>query len=401
MKIEDILFENAAAENKERLEKLKKDIKKDEWAFCLGAGASISAGLPDWYTLLAKITAQILEIEANATAPTDGYYEDVMQYYSQLETNADTDAFWKKRQSAAEGEYASVFSGINVLEAAEYIRKFLEDSICNTDDASQIEEERMEQRINWYMNSLIREACRTDVKVTDLETTTLGAVARLMASKYQIRNAITYNYDNLLETCLREICNCEKSKVHSIAKEDEIRDFGSMDEWNIYHVHGRIPVKEHPNEAESQKVILTESDYYQEEQINYSWTNIIQSYAIARSNLIYAGFSGADYNFRRIIKYVEKDKMRTRDRYIFFSVDDITKAVFQKELAGVSKEEYYDKLSKCIEEMNKPNSRYAFEKLFINFLIYAQTLYWEKHKLTVIWSSHEELPGDLDELHKE
>lgn len=92
--------------------------------------------------------------------------------------------------------------------------------------------------------------------------------------------------------------------------------------------------------------------------------------------------------------------MKPHYRYIFFSVDDIVKAVFQKELETVPGEQYASKLEKCINRMNEEDSEYVFEKLFINYLIYAQSLYWETHGLKVIWSSHEELPGNLDELQK-
>ena len=48
---------------------------------------------------------------------------------------------------------------------------------------------------------------------------------------------------------------------------------------------------------------------------------------------------------------------------------------------------------------NVTNSKYAFEKMFINYLVHAQTLYWKNHGLEVIWSSHEELPGVLESLY--
>ena len=46
------------------------------------------------------------------------------------------------------------------------------------------------------------------------------------------------------------------------------------------------------------------------------------------------------------------------------------------------------------------NSKYKFEKFFINYLIQAQTMYWEQHGLKVIWSSHEEIFTHLNSLHK-
>lgn len=94
-----------------------------------------------------------------------------------------------------------------------------------------------------------------------------------------------------------------------------------------------------------------------------------------------------------ILKNVDKEEVSSHGRYIFFTVDDIVNAVFAEELKnGVD-------LSECIKIMNITNSKYAFEKMFINYLVHAQTLYWKNHGLEVIWSSHEELPGVLESLY--
>lgn len=158
-------------------------------------------------------------------------------------------------------------------------------------------------------------------------------------------------------------------------------------------MHGRIPVFNCEKETMSKEVILTESDYYKEERINYSWTNTIQSYVLGRANVIFIGFSGTDYNFRRLLKYIRRDRNNAHKRYIFFSVDDIVNAVF----GGLEKAD--GSVSECIKIMNQNNGRYAYEKLMINYLIHAQTIYWFKNGIEVIWSSHEELPYNLDSLH--
>jgi hypothetical protein len=386
MNTSDILFPEMNEKNQAALNDLGTQLKsaesKNDWMLCLGAGVSISAGLPNWYQLLAKISAQLIPF-----SPSDS---DREKFISTLDGNRHT--FLKKEERSLHGEYKSVFEMINVLESAEYIRNFLETSL--SEPGKRVDR----KQIDLYMNYLIQQVCKTDKKVEDLEDTTLGAVARLMKSgdTHLIHNAISYNYDNLLETYLRDVCQCGDEYVHSIVKKDELRDFGSRDGWSIYHVHGRIPVIEHEGEEMSESVILTESDYYLQEQINYSWTNILQSYAMLHSNLIFIGFSGTDYNFRRIIKYVDRDDSMPQghNRYIFFSVDDIVQAVFHEEV-----EERHRKLKDCISEMNKDNSKYAYEKLFIDYLIRSQTAYWQKHHLKVIWSSHEQLYRDLDKLH--
>lgn len=358
MKVDEILFEEVLAHNRKKLQKLKEGLVEGDWTFCLGAGVSISMGLPNWYALIAKMTAQILEIESGKEAQLvdsddkekAAYYRGVKQIYEGIEKCRDHNVFWDKMAAALAGKDKNVFSAINVLESAEYIRAFLKDTITNRHSDTEKLPEDIERHIAWQINHLIKETYPKNIRikpdVPQIENTTLGAVAELMAVR--IHNAITYNYDNLLEEFLREVYNCEDEKVHSLTKEDAPRDLNDKDDgWNIYHVHGRIPVIDHSGEAESEHVILTESDYYQEEHMSYSWTNIIQSYMIERANMIFVGFSGADYNFRRIMKLVDKERLK-QERYIFFSVDDIVDAIFQETLAGLDGKERGEKLNACI-----------------------------------------------------
>lgn len=410
MKTEEILFPNVHKANKQLLKGLKDSLNHGEWMMCLGAGVSISVGLPNWYDLIAQLTARLLPIEmtqihqsndeVDVTNINDDYFD--ISYYKDINDlyniNFFDNEFFEKINLSIDGDYRKVFEGINVLETAEYIRNFIKNMIG--DLGEDIDENKLEKQINWHMNHFIQEVCKSkftnNMKSKKVKNSTLGAVARLMKKGKEsiIHNVITYNYDNLLEEYLRKNCNCPDSKVHSIVKSDELHDLNTTNEWNIYHVHGRVPVVEHPGESMSETVILTETDYYKEERINYSWTNIVQSYAIARANLIFIGFSGTDYNFRRIIKYVEQNKLKTHQRYIFFLVDDIVAAIFRRETEkGI-------KLSTCIEEMtNSTNNRFTFEKYFINYIIHAQTLYWKGHGLKVIWSSIAELASDLESIH--
>lgn len=400
MRTSEILFSRVEEENRKALENLKQKLhssaEKNSWILCLGAGVSISVGLPNWYELLAKISAQLLPMSGDYADTKSAYYKDVRGFYEKL--NYDS-TFLDKMSDAFKGEYKEIFEHINVLEGAEYIRNFVKFSLQCSNEDEKDKEKGSKGYVDHCMGFLIQQACSIDIEVNDsnkkLHRSTLAAVARLMKSEkdHLIHNAITYNYDNLLETYLREICKCDQDRVHSIVKKDMLRDIGDQEDWNIYHVHGRVPVVPHAGEEKSEGVILAESDYYEEEQINYSWLNILQSYAMFRSNLIFIGFSGTDYNFRRIIKYVNKEDAKKHEKFIFFSVDDIVRAVFAKE-TGEKKD-----IEDCVREMNEADSKYAFEKLFINYLINAQTVYWKDHGLNVIWSSHEQLYDDLEQLH--
>ena len=73
-------------------------------------------------------------------------------------------------------------------------------------------------------------------------------------------------------------------------------------------------------------------------------------------------------------------------------IDDIVNAVFDKR-------SYVEPLECIIEKMkNSSTDEYAYERILINHLVYTQTVYWQKHGLEVIWSSHDELYNDLKYL---
>lgn len=404
MKIQDILFTDMAKENAENLKMLKKKLnesspqnKQDDWILCLGAGVSISVGLPNWYGLIGKISAEILPVPGRCgdSSQDQAFMRDVARFY---EENQKNDDFYRQLQSALDGEYNKAFTSINVLEAAEYVLNYLKEDLKRTEKDGE-EDEVFQRKVDFYLNQLIRKVCCFPVDPDKefkrkLENTTLLAVAGLMKTDKDslIHNAITFNYDDLLETTLEKVCGCDADKIHSIVKSDKLQGL-TESEWNIYHVHGRIPVVPGSKLEMSPSVILTESDYYREEQINYSWNNIVQSYMMIRANMIFIGFSGTDYNFRRLMKYVKQEEAVVSERFIFFSVDDIVKSVFN----GIVNEK--KNIDSCITEMNKDNSKYSFQKLFINYLINAQTIYWEAYGMTVIWTSHEEIYHDLKSLH--
>lgn len=99
---------------------------------------------------------------------------------------------------------------------------------------------------------------------------------------------------------------------------------------------------------------------------------------LSRANLIFIGFSGADYNFRCILKYINQDRTNAHSRHIFFSIDDIVYVVFSEEIRKGRC------ISECIQEMNQTNGKYVYEKLMINYLIHAKTIYWFRYGITVI-----------------
>lgn len=124
------------------------------------------------------------------------------------------------------------------------------------------------------------------------------------AEKAEKGSVITYNYDDLLEFCLDKVANASSHEVQVICDCDE-RKTDNSQRINIHHPHGALSIKRNRFSKESEHIILTEHSYYQMEQKAYSWQNSVQAKALMDTSCAFIGFSGDDYNFRRIIKNVD------------------------------------------------------------------------------------------------
>ncbi len=101
----------------------------------------------------------------------------------------------------------------------------------------------------------------------------------------------------------------------------------------VYHPHGKIHLFSEWKPRESDNIVLTESSYYSMESKVYNWANSIQAKALAEKSCVFVGFSGADYNFRRIIKNCHELKDGEEARhYIFIGINSLVKKIFANAL---------------------------------------------------------------------
>lgn len=271
-----------------------------------------------------------------------------------------------------------MYRGIDLLELAEYIRAMIRDQL-RIDDEKLIDEVLRE-----YIHECYDIQWDSDGKTIGYDTSTLKAVVEMM-KKRNIRRAITYNYDDLLEITLKR----DGNKVESIVP-DEQREFTKDDStYKIYHCHGLVPVDPISNgkQGDSSKIILTETSYYSEESSSYSLANVLQAYSMNYCNLLYVGFSGADYTFRRIIRGMNRGENRIK-HYIFFCIDDIVNMVYEGTDKRLSKEAF-------ISKIKEKDVNLDYERLMINQMVVSKTLYWEDKGMNVIWSTQEKLPEVL------
>lgn len=378
------IFEKPIIElNRDNKEKLRKEIESGEVTWVLGAGVSVPAGLPDWNMLLEKIWARLSEMDSgNANKEKNRFTEARTEILNSITKKT---VYRKKINSAINGKGKPLFEDDNLLEAAEYMRNYINVIIKRKNG------EEDSHLYNQILHSLLRDSIRIDTGEKTLEETlaeklkgqAVDEIAEILAKKGK-GVVITYNYDDILEWCLEQKVD-ETEKINVICDLENAKGIKNG-KINIYHPHGALKIAGSKTGKESGKVILTESSYYDLEKKAYNWENSIQSRALLDTSCVFVGFSGEDYNFRRIIKNTEhhsriNDVSAGKMHFIFVSVNKMVEALFPK--------------TKNDDEIRKKlaDDAYAYEKLQMIQKMYAQYEYWGKHGIVPIWTTYSELPG--------
>lgn len=253
---------NLEPQAKERLQQAFRD---RNLTLYLGAGVSVASGLPTWDKLVLSVYfATISEQELGNWRPFPNYLYAISEWYLReirepLEVTAR-----KLRKMYPEG-----MGGEQAFLAA------VRDGLYRLED------------------STLRDSGRPEI----FGNNTLSAVAELCKAKrgkrYGVRSVITYNYDDLLETALKQGDRRRAQPVYS----DERPAKGSLP---IFHVHGYIPF---PGDdvPEPSGVVFTEEEYNSAASNPYSWSNLVQLREMSSAVGVMVGLSLSDRNIRRLL----------------------------------------------------------------------------------------------------
>lgn len=382
-----ILGEEIESYNRRHLECLRKEIMNHNVSWVLGAGLSVPAGLPQWDTLLMNMWVLITEINnANGKRKNADAFEKQYDYLkNELCMRPNYKAvYMSKFYSALKGSGAPYLKGLNVLEASEYLwnsiqeHTSLESSMGNADmkglkvlirealllgvdDGRQLERILHDENVQAKLKNRLENEC-------------ISVIAQILKTNER-GNVITYNFEDLFEFCLEKNAGIDREDIWIGC--DNHREPGNQ-AFRVYHPHGKIQIFSNCEPRESMKIVLTESSYYSMEREVYNWANSIQAKEFAERSCVFVGFSGTDYNFRRIIKNCQEQKGE-KCHYIFVGIDSL----ILKFLGNVDVE---NKL--CDPE-------YIYERMQMLNFCSAQTKYWKKYGIIPIWTTFQEMPGLL------
>lgn len=380
----------------QNLNDVRKKIRDQEVVLALGAGISVSMGMPTWKGLISKLTGYAFQYRDWANP---GSWDDASDCESARQKRA---RILMLEKELIEGNLY-LLNDINTLEAAQYVKGTLEGSW----------EEQATVLIKSIISAIIEKSTRPEdyfrergIACTDVSedtkkemaaTNSLCAVAYMLQAKGGFRKVITYNYDTLLqEFLLSPVFGVTKD--HIVTHSEKWTSQGENEDIiEIFHVHGCIPRKENQGKLpsfppESQQIILSEDSYYETEQREaYNWLNSIQSYFLNKNTCIFVGFSADDYNFRRILRQqgFKQDSIsnsHSPSHYLILTVDDLVKNTWE---------------SVCQYHMSAKGAQTTTADLQMEAIaLVAREMemkeqYWSRYNFHPIWTTKRDVPSVL------
>jgi len=271
---------------------IKKKFKDEKLVFVLGAGVSMTFGLPGWDTLLQKLMVTTLEKEKNASS-----------ILSKL--------------------FAKIFNP-SPLIAGRYLQKYFESNDHSFEEAVRkiLYEEIQMETTSPLMDEIVK-FCIAPGKSPNLNS------------------IITYNFDDILEQSIKKMSiDLPFRSIYGNGQDVE------TGELPIYHVHGYLPEK--GKLEASNQITFGENIYHKQYTDTYSWNNIVQINKFRDNNCLFIGTSLTDPNTRRLLDISNQQRTSTKGSHFIFKLrykkEDVSKAL---ELLLTQNQELLDEKSKA------------------------------------------------------
>lgn len=414
--ISSILNDRQKREREEAIADIKKSIQGRQVALVLGAGISHSSRMPSWNQLISQMMGYAIQYDQ-----LNHEGSGVIKTASEEERKR----LLELTHSLVNGDM-SLLGKVNTLESAEYVAQLFDTAAAGSGLRRSLEGRAIGSMVRRIVDqSMTPEKLLLDsrtglqdqikelkkgcphISVSEMakkiglkevaRKNAMFAVSYLLSRDDGIRQAMTYNYDPLVQEHLMDLHGVESEKLITHPGMWGQGDFGP-DVREIFHVHGFVPGERHlaKNDnrvfpGESGPIILSEDSYYRIEQEEaYNWSSSIQSYFLNRYQCLFVGFSADDYNFRRILRQIGEDKTSHR-HYLILSVrkwiGDTYEDVCRARLKG---------RGKASGDEKNLISKDAI--LLLQYILECRAIYWKRFNIYPIWVTVDEIPQLLTDL---
>lgn len=296
-------------------DELKNELTKRGITLCIGSGVT-SHYVGDWKSLICKLFQQRC-YDRYCEEKVDDTEEQLTKMYKELQD--------------LELENADYISPVEFGEYLLLDARDFSDDIKDETTRKQWREVYLASQIQTLMPNM-KQSIKEIVENYNPLKNTLDAALTLCLKRLNtstpIQHLITYNYDTIIDECLRsrdyldkvyQSCSYEPPTIQVYSNPDEAILFVCKGEKkiNIYHVHGMLTEDDLPVQ-----VVFSESSYDLLTEQQYAWANQIQAELCLRFPLLFVGFSGHDPNFRRLLKAIARGS-KIPCSYLFLRTSDL------------------------------------------------------------------------------
>ena len=250
-----------AEQHKNLIQKLKEKYHTGEVVLVLGAGVSMSSGIPGWESLVSYLLYGMIQ-----------------------RLLVDKKAIMSMNQSEILKMASDDARRMNPLLLMRYIRTALEPK---------------------EYNLLIKEALYVDKPLPDSPLyRSICNLCRPSRRRKGVDSIITYNFDDLLETILAQY----DIEFTTIFRESDER---SNEVLNIFHVDGYLP-RSIDDLSTDRGLVFSEEDYHHIYSDAYCWSNIHQINSFRDKTCLFIGSSITDPNMRRLLDVASRHDEKPR-----------------------------------------------------------------------------------------
>jgi hypothetical protein len=293
-----------------QIKKLQDAYKKDDVVLFLGAGVSVSAGLPTWNGLLSKLLLTIIEKNVNSNL-------------NEIQKNLFAENLKKINDSSP-------------LQIARYISSGLSD-----DFEKEVSKELYKTLNNPEKVELLK-------SIEKLCVPTRAGIG--------IKAITNYNFDDIIEKVL-DSAGIKNKPIYND------NSFPNQDEIGIFHVHGFLPQDTEQFEGlKDSLLIFSEKNYHTIMSDPYNWSNLTQLNFFRENTCLFIGQSGTDPNLRRLLEIA---KQRTKLSKHFIILKRTEKEFLLKDFGNEIPDE---QTTNTILEVHHRIQEISFDEIGLNVL---------------------------------
>lgn len=307
--IDKILPKSAALSHQEVVSKINKKYKEENLVLVLGAGVSMSFGLPDWNTLLQNLMIDTIGETRKVSTVLSKIFTDIFKPSPLIAGRYIQEKYNNNKNSFEEAVRSVIYKNLEIDKQSKTI-----DEIINFCIAS--------------------------------------------GKSPNLNSIITYNYDDILERRLKKVSfDVPFMPIYGIGMNPN----GHLP---IYHVHGFLPFE--GDLSDNNQITFGESIYHKQYLDIYSWNNIVQINKFRDYNCIFIGSSLTDPNIRRLLEISKRQRGEKEESHFIFKKRQDPEKI--KNQLSILLDENEDLLKlKIMEEMDQNQTIKSLINIFETF----------------------------------